>query len=212
MANKNITSIKVYSDPQHEAAMRSDIEKAKNALTKVVEIWDSLDIGPIPDLLTLVSDPEAGYSGAVNRNIEVPAQPGKFQLSRELYIKSLSIPVPNQLYLSCRECKRLKLCMKTGLWQIIDGKVEVVEMEAEMLIDSQSIYASTPEQKKFIEDVNMFVNALNAIGEKTELLIGRPCEFQFFMNKAFRVAQKSLPGPYIIELDPSLLRGVLSVI
>ena len=201
--------MKVYSDPMHEAAMRLDIEKAQNALTRVVEIWNDLDIGPIPDLPSLVSNPEAAYSEAVNRNIEVPAQPGKFQLSKELYIKSLSIPVPNALYLASRDCKRLSLTLKPGFWEIVDGKVEPVEWEAEALIDLKSIYASTPEQQKLVEDVIRFVDALNAIGEKTELLMGRPCEYQFFRDKPFRLAQQSFPGPFIVEMDPSQLRQIL---
>lgn len=201
--------MKVYSDPQYEAAMRADISKAQTAITRVVEIWNDLNIGPIPDLTRLISDPEKAYGEAVNRNIEVPVQPGKFQLSRSLYIQSLSIPVPNALYLSCRECRKLSLTMKPGFWEISDGKVEPVEWEAEMLIDSQSIYASTEEQVKLVENVIRFVDALNAIGEKTELLMGRPCEYQFFREKPFRLAQQSFPGPFIVEMDPVGLRSIL---
>jgi hypothetical protein len=209
MEKQNFKPMKVYSDPVHEQQTRTDIENAQAALTKVVEIWNDLNIGPVTDLVKLINDPEAAYSEAVNRNIEVPVQPGKFQLSRELYIKSLSIPVPNQLYIACRDCKKIPLTRRPGLWEVSEGKVVPVEFEAEMLIDAKSVFARTEEHQKLVEDVIRFVDSLNAIGEKTELLMGRPCEYQFFRDKPFRVIQESYPGPFKVEMDPSLMREIL---
>ena len=200
--------VKIWSDPVYEASVRVDLEKAKVSLQKVVDTWAELDIGPITDLHALINNCEQEYSAAVNANVETPVFPGKYQVSKDVWIRTLNIPVPNQLYVACRECRKNSYCQKPVLWQIVDGKVEAIEIEVFYLADANSIYAK-PDQMKFVEDVIKYVETTNAIAEKLELLMGRPCEHQFYLGKPFRITQLSYPGPFKLELVPSALKELL---
>lgn len=206
---KNNFPVKVYSDPLHEGTVRAELLKATILLNKVVDTWTDLDIGPIDDLQALINNCEAEYSKAVNRNVEVPVMPGKYQISKDVWLKTLSIPVPNSLFVACRESRKLTLCQNRELWQLVDGKIEMAEDIANLLIDANTIYARTPEQLTFCEYVLKYIEASNALSAKLTLLAGRPCEFQFYTGKPFRVLQKSFPGPYIMELIPSELKAIL---
>jgi hypothetical protein len=206
---KNNFPVKVYSDPSYEDAVRADLLKAKILLNKVVNSWTDLDVGPLDDLQTLINNCEGEYSKAVNRNVEVPVMPGKYQISKDVWLKNLSIPVPNSLYVACRESRKITHCQNRELWQLVDGKIEMAQDVANSLIDANSIYARTPEQLTFCEHVLKYVEASNVISEKLFLFGGRPCELQFYAEKPFSIVQKSFPGPYFMELIPSQLNQIL---
>jgi hypothetical protein len=159
--------VKVYSDPVYEATVRIGLEKARNLLGKVIDKWNELDIGPVVDLQALIRNCEQEYSTAINRNVEVPVQAGKYQISKDIWIKTLNIPVPNMLYIACRECRKQPYCQNIGLWQIVDGKVEMVEGEAEALIDAQSIYSDDPVKIRFAEDMKIFVDLFNSLNVRS---------------------------------------------
>jgi hypothetical protein len=111
--------------------------------------------------------------------------------------------------MACRESRKLAFCQNRDLWQLDDGKIEMVEDVAFPLIDANSVYARTPEQIQFCEDVLKYLDASNAISARLDLFQGKPSEHAFYLGKPFRITQKSYPGPFSLELIPSALKEYL---
>jgi hypothetical protein len=205
MKTTELTPVRVFRDENYEAKTKVELQSAKIALQKIVDTWNGLEIGPVTDLSSLVLNPEQAYKEALNKNIEVPVQPGKYQISKDVWIQTLSIPVPDLLYTSCRDARKNQYTMMPELWSIIEGEAILNESEAEVLTDSRSIYVNTPEKVKLAEDILRYIELTNLLSAKCELLSGSPSVNNFFIGK-FHLTQKSYPGPFTLELIPDKLR------
>lgn len=201
-------SVCVYRDMKHEETTKAELEKAKAALENVVNIWNGLDVGTVTDIVSLINNPEKCYSEALYADVEVPQQPGKYQIAKDVYIRSLSVALPNQLYVACKNCRKLTYAINSELWSVSGDQVLMNETGATALTDSQSIYVTTDEQKKRAEDILKFIELINMFALKfpSDFLLQTPSANNFFGNGKFYITQKSFPGPYSLEIIPSKLR------
>ena len=113
----------VYRNEKNECQVLAELDLTRKALQGVIDAWLVLDIGPVVDLTALVMNCEEAYTRAVNKDVEVPVFPGKYQISKDIWLKTISIPVPNLLYVKCRDVRRLNYWREADLWRIEEGKV-----------------------------------------------------------------------------------------
>jgi predicted XRE-type DNA-binding protein len=213
MKNNYRTPIKVWSDPIGEVATRLEIEKSRIALQKCLEIWCELNLGVCKDITALVLNPEKAYSEAISENVKVPVQPGaKFQIAKDVYIRSLSIPIPDKLYRICRDCRKFQFSIMPELWIIEGNKVIMNQDKGFEIIDSQSIYISDPEKIQLISDLQTWVTLTNNLNQKLigELMRTNPATNEFCRGK-FKITDKYVGNNYQYEIaiDPEFLRQLL---
>jgi hypothetical protein len=214
MKNENVTPVRVYRDELNEASVKIQIEKSRIALQKVLDTWSEADLGICKDITALVLNPEKAYSEAINENVEVPVQPGaKYQIAKDVYIQSLSIPVPNQLYVACRDARKLQFSVMMEIWSIENEKTIVLNQdEAEKLIDAMSIYCNDPDKKEMIDKLQAWVKITNYLNQKLggEFLRPNPVTNEFCRRK-FKITDKYVGNNYQYEItiDPEFLRQLL---
>jgi hypothetical protein len=156
-------NVKVYSDPIHEETIKKELAAAQDALKSVLDVWNGLDLVPCKEIHALIMNPQKVYATAVEELAVVPVSVGRFQISKQAYINTLDIPIPDSLYRVCKQARTHPFAGLKELWQVVDDKVQLVESEAGNLIDSQSIYASSEAQAAFCQKVNNFVEAVNEL-------------------------------------------------
>lgn len=165
------------------------------------------------NLTELILDPEKSYSEAVYADVKVPQQPDvKYQIAKDVYIRSLSIPIPNDLYVGCRNCRKQPHCLNTALWNVSDGQVVMNQEVANQLIDSQSIYCSDPNKQVLIKNLVNLCDLLNKCNEglSGELLRPNPVTTEFCRGKF--IIQDEYVGnnyKYKIAIDPEFLRSLV---
>jgi len=211
--NEEITCI--YRNEDFENQTRADIQKAKEAIENMINIWMDLDVGGIVDVIELINDPEKAYSEAVHRTVEVPQLPGKFQIAKDVYIQTLSIPIPDQLYRACRDCRKHPYCFDTSLWGIKEGNFILNEEIANELIDSQSIYCDDPEKQEIITDYINLCELLNKFNTHLlgDFLRATPvtiefCRGRFVIADAYIEHEYGKNYTYALTPDPEFLRSL----
>jgi hypothetical protein len=165
MKKDNVTSVRVYRDELHEANTKRDLQAAQTALQAVLKVWNSLELTACNDIFQLILNPQTVYKEAVNELAVVPITAGRFQVSKDVYIKSLDVPIPDSLYRICRTARGLQYTNLPALWSVSGDQIIMNETEANQLIDFQSIYASG-EKIKLAEDLTKFVNLYNELNLK----------------------------------------------
>ena len=209
--NENVTPVRVWRNELHEANTKRELQTAQTALQSCLDVWNGLELTVCNDIFALILNPETAYKKAVNELAVVPVTVGRFQVSKDAYIQTLDVPIPDSLYRACREARKVLYTNMPELWSIEnDNTIVLNETEANQLIDSQSIYASG-EKIQLAKDLQKFVELFNSIDSRLqgELLYPSVHATNYFLQK-FSFTQKSYPGPYSLELIPDKLREWLS--
>jgi hypothetical protein len=212
MKKENLTPVKVYSDPVHEAKTRIELEKARVSLQACLDIWNGLKLVPCNDIFALIMNPQTVYGNAVNQLAEPPVQPGRFQIAKSVYISTLDVPIPDNLYRAAKSARQLTYSAMPELWTVSESGLNVVLDEAESgaLIDSQSVYVSDPLKIELIADLTTLCELMNKVNLKLPEELLRPdLETNGFFRDKFLLTQKSYPGPFSVSLDPAFLRTLL---
>ena len=166
MKRKNdVTPVRIFRNELHEANTKRELQTAQTALQAVLKVWNSLELTACNDIFQLILNPETAYKKAVNELAVVPVTVGRFQVSKEAYINTLEIPIPDSLYRSAREARKVQFANLPELWSVSGDQIVLNETEAETLIDSQSIYASG-EKIKLAEDLTKFVDLFNSLNSR----------------------------------------------
>jgi hypothetical protein len=204
--------VKVYSDPVHEAKTRIELEKARVSLQACLDIWNGLNMVPCTDIFALIMNPQTVYGSAVNQLAEPPVQTGRFKISKEAYINTLEIPVPDSLYRAAREARKQTFCAMPELWTVSESGLNVVldETEGGALIDSQSIYLSDPDKITKVENVIKMVELMNIVNRemKGQFMPPSPHVYQF-IDQMFTLTQKTCEDMFELKIDPAFLRSLL---
>ena len=209
---KNQTCI--YRDEAHEKKVKSDLESARQSLQNVLNVWNSLDLVPCTDICSLVLNPQESYKKAIDELAVVPITAGRFQVNKQAYINTLDIPVPDELYRACRDCRRIQFAGIGELWNVSGDQVILNESEADHYINAQSIFANgDPGKMKLAKDLVKFTELFNSLNERLGYKLENPVAIghQFFRDK-FRFEQKSYGGHFILEVDPQKVREWLSAL
>jgi hypothetical protein len=205
------TPVCVYRNPEHEATTEAELKTAQKALQTVLDVWNSLKLVPCTDIYGLIMNPQKIYGDSVNKLAEPPVQAGRFQVSKSAYIQTLDIPLPEELYRAAKSARQQPFCAgNPELWNVSGDQVVLNYLEAEYLIDSQSIYLSDPAKIEKVENMIKLCEYMNKVNSDLsgELLPPTPYVNQFCQGK-FLLTQKSYPGPYEMSVDPAFLRYLI---
>jgi hypothetical protein len=176
----------------------------------VLDVWNGLNLLPCEDIYSLVLNPQKVYSDAVNKLAEVPEQKGRFQVSKAAYIQTLEIPVPDLLYRAARTTRQMPFTCSEGIWQTVNGKVELIEKEATALIASCSVYTSSPDKIALAEKLKAFCDSFNSLSLalKSDFTPPLPGWQRFFIGK-FILRQDNSQDPFTITVDPAYLKTII---
>lgn len=153
----------IFQDESYERITRDEINEAHEAMTKMLNAWNSLKLGPISttsELFDLLTVPQLMFNEAVsNRQKQTddtnrPA-PGSIP------------PQPDAFYSAAAAAKALPYCNREyGLFSVVKGKVAIIEQAANLYIYNRTIYADTESQIEFARDVENFTKTFNSINAK----------------------------------------------
>ena len=163
--NNEFAPVRVWRNEQNETTIKSDLQTAQTALQSCLDVWNSLELIQCTDIFALILNPETAYKKAVNELAVVPVTVGRFQISKEAYINTLEIPIPDSLYRVCRDARKVQFTNLPELWSIESDKVVMNETEANQLINSQSIYASG-DKIQLAKDLQTFVDLFNSLNSR----------------------------------------------
>lgn len=205
---KTIEAKKVYTNAEYEATTRAQLQAAKKLLQGLLDTWNKLNIGSCTDLNELLMRPERVYHNAIDKLVEVPST-GRFHVKKEVILSQLDLPDPLPLYQSAKVIRQQPFCASAELWEVVDDKVTLVEGEAFLLIDSQTIYA-VGEKAQIAEDLVKLCAMYNNLNIRLggTLLVGSPWSFNHFRG-SFILRQTSNNGLYEIAPDIDFLRQVV---
>ena len=120
MKKAELLPVCVYRNPANEELVKKELIAAKNALQSVLNVWQDLDLIPITDIFQLIMNPQKSYSEAIEKLAVVPVQAGRFQVSKQAYINTLDIPIPDSLYQTAKSARQHSYCGIRDLWKV-DG-------------------------------------------------------------------------------------------
>jgi hypothetical protein len=203
--------VPVFRDLQHEQQMTADIEKTRRALQELVDTWHSLDIAPLNDLPALLQDPRAYYDRTLAATIELPKQTGKYQVSKQQYIRSLDTPDPAPLVKLAAEVRRAPHAKNPLLWTLAGDQVQTNPDAAQQLINAATVYARTPEQLQLITDLQTTAELLNSLDDRmNNELLHQNAHAHAFLTRLFDIVTETYPGPARLRLSPDRLLQVLN--
>ena len=198
-----------FTDPAYEAKTKTELEASREALQKLIDVWNSLELVPCTDLFQLVTQPEKYYSKIVHETTEVPDSFGRYQLRKDVFVSLLDIPVPDQLYRAAREARKQPFIGIITLWNIVDGKTVVMDVgEAEKLVKAHCIYVENNEQKKFVEAVKAYAEASNYLHDVITGSTGKRIEFMV----PFSITGRALPIISQVKVEIDVLRQLLKLL
>ena len=132
---------------------------------------------------SLILNPQKVYADAISTLAEPPQSGGRFQISKEAYIQTLDVPIPDNLHRIRRECKKVIYTNIPELWSVENDKI------------------------KLAKDIQTFVELFNSINTRVnnELLRGGPIMGQYFLNK-FILTEKFYKGPFELSILPDTFK------
>src|SRR4030042_4383858 len=165
LKKEKLTPLRVFRDEAYELKTSQDLETARQNLQVVLDMWNGLDLIPCTDIVQLILNPQTVYGNAVNQLAEPPATKGRFQISKQAYISTLDVPIPDNLYRSAREARRYSFAAMPDLWSVSGNQIVMNETEKEALINSQSVYISNPDKIKLVKKLQSWVDLTNQLNE-----------------------------------------------
>lgn len=195
----------IYRDEKFETETRAGIRATFDALVKLIDIWDSLDVGPCSNLWWLCTNAGQFYSDTYQSRVEIPKEIGRYQIKPDVFLSLVSVPTPNSLYLAAKAVVKSPAFGYQQIWSIQDGKIFQDEAETEKIIHSRNIYANNESQKalglaviEFV-NINCFVNSFFKIIPWTHAP-GLP----------WQLTGRAYPHVADLVLEPEQLRVIIS--
>jgi hypothetical protein len=195
----NVTTVRVYRNELNEISVTKDLQAAQNVLQAVLNVWSGLELTPCNNICALIMNPETAYKKAINELAVVPVTAGRFQVSKEAYISTLDIPIPDSLYRAARAARQQPHAVNRELWNIEGDKVVMNETEAEELINSGNIYCTDEKQIKFARRLTDLVTLWNEVDRDLQGVLITPQIRGSLMGK-FNITDKG------IEINPDVLK------
>jgi hypothetical protein len=197
----------IYTDTQFIEQIKHELEMAQDALQRMLDTWNGLDMVPVTNLWELMISPNTVYTRAVGEIGEATVSHGRFQIKKDVFINLVQAPVPNELYLACNNSK---LCSMTGhpeLWSVSeDGKTVILDQaKADLLIYDSDIYVENEKQKEFAENILTFLKTTNWLHDNMPLLPGLGMRYGY----PYALIERSSQFVNKLELQPSELRELL---
>jgi len=152
---------KVFEDPHYEALTLAEIEKAREAVEKVLTEWNAMK-------LQHISTPSELYDLVWNHELMVREALAALKLENGANIPG-SVPAdPYAFTDAVAKAKRYPFAKREhALFKIEKKKTVVTDIEkASELANVRSIYAYNPKQEQFAEDLKTFEEVFNLINAK----------------------------------------------
>lgn len=207
---KKVQQTLIYQDEQHQSKIKQELESSKRALQTLLNIWDGLQLTPCTDIHSLIMNSEKIYSEAIEKLAVVPVQSGRFQVSKQAFIQSLDVPVPQELYKAAKLAQQQPFAAVPELWLVEGNNVKLNESEAETYVNALNVYATDLDKIKLAQDLSHFCDLANSLNERLNgqlLSYYNPATIGLFREK-FSLTEA--PGPtWIIRLNPEYLKKVV---
>lgn len=207
MKNKNTFPECIYRDEGFEQKTKSELQKAEEALQKLLDVWNSLDLAPLhTTLFELAYNPQKVHGASVSEVAEMPIVLGKFQLKKDVFLNILDIPVPDQLYRAARECRSHSWTGVPELWSVMDGKTVIMDLDlADSYIYANSVFIENEAQKEIADHVIKYVEISNYLHSKYQELQGMGSQFGI----PYTLVERGFPFTARLQLEPIQLRELL---
>ena len=150
----------IYRNELHEEAVRQEIAWCLEEIKKLVTVWDALKVTKLTDtgmMYDLIFDTENRLSMEVARRSY--ASGDKIDRSRLNTGPLLAVASKVRQYAVASK--------GSAVFEFNDGSVTVNEAAAEELIGIQRIYARTPAQVEFYENLRQFEVLFNTLDAQT---------------------------------------------
>lgn len=194
-----------YRDLLFEEQTKAELKKALEAQQKMLNAWYGTGIDvPCTNLFQLMHAPQKVYGDAVKSQAEIPIAHGKFQISKDVFLNILDIPVPNQLYIAAREARNQIQAGRPELWSIEGNKVVMDQELANELIHSKDVYTENEAQERFVEATLKYIELSNYLVETIKAMPGMGMSF----GMPFTLIEKHALIN-IVQLEPVQLRETL---
>lgn len=167
MKTKEFKPVRVYRDELFEMKTRHEMDACRTQMQAIANEWLKMGIGDVPEIHGLLMRPQTVYNDKINAMIDAPKTDGKFAVKKSAYMDTLALPDPTALINACNIAKQQTWCGVPGLWDMDGVTVVLNEQAAEQYIDSQSIYANTPERAEFVDDMQKFCDMFNDMNKRT---------------------------------------------
>lgn len=201
--------IQVYRNTEYEEKVKKDLQISRDAMQNILNEWLILEIGPCMGLNDLVLRPRAVFDRAVNDMITVPQTSGPFKINPAQYKEQLVLPDPSALFDACKKALQLPYCAMYGIFIVNDFIVEIDKEASNELINSQSIYTSTPDKIKLAEDLQTWIKLTNSLNIRLNHELfdsANPIDNKFFMQKFGFVGGNGRGSNATLVLIPDKLR------
>ena len=195
----------IYKDEKFEDEARKGLKQTFDALVNLIEIWNSLEVGPCPDFLYLAQNASQVYTNAFHARVESPDHIGTLQISREAFLNIVEVPIPNNLFVAAREVQKSPFYGYSDVWSLVDGEIIEDEAGREAVIHSRNIYAQDARQAELAKSIVEYVRLSNFIIQ----------EFKELQWRGIPVPPFTLTGVYLrtineLKLEVEQLRYVLT--
>jgi len=188
-----------YEDTAFMAKTTKELKEAKDALQKMLDCWNELGLPALhTTLFRLAHDPQGVHAEAVP-----VITGGKLQLSKDVFMKITDVPCPNQLYIAARLARNQIWTGRPDLWSIEGKTVILNEPLAKALIESYNITVDNEAQKKFVDEVVLYVKMSNSVNEQLKAL-----PWMRMPAVPFTLTEKSFPIICGLELQADQLREI----
>ena len=196
----------IFEDKAYQEKTRKELQNAKEALQDLLDCWIKLDLGTVPDnnLFNLTYRTADVYNEAVYEVAEVPVTAGKFQLNKDVFMKLLNVPIPNDLYLKANAAKKHSWTGVPTLWYIDGDNVIMNQDEADKFIYANNITITNEDQKKFVKAVYAYLENGNYLYQTLQNLPG----FNAF-TVPFTLIEKGFPLLPKLQLEVINLKNIL---
>ena len=191
----------VYTDEKFIAETTEAIQKALTAQQRLLDCWNSLNIGECPNLFQLAHDPYNCYRKAV----KIPATAGSYRIG-EAFLEIDGVMLPNELYIIAREAKRCIMTGRRDLWSIEDNKTVILNQDvADKLIHSQDIYVENEAQKEFVRHCIAYVEAGEYLYQKLQTMV----TMKSAVNVPFTMKATGFAFINSLQLEPEAIREMI---
>jgi hypothetical protein len=178
---KEFKPLRVYRDELFEMKTRHEMDASRMHMQAIADAWLKMGIGDVPEIHGLLMRPQTVYDNKINAMIDAPKTDGKFAVKKSAYMDTLALPDPSALIGACNSAKQQTWCGVPGLWDMDGGTVVLNDDTAAQYIDSQSIYANTPERAEFVNDMQKFCDMFNDMNKRTKGELINPMDS--FLNR-----------------------------
>ena len=196
--------ILIYQDLAFEQETRKGLKQTFEALVKLLDVWNSLEVGQCDNYLSLVNNAASVYTEAFNSTVECPGNIGKYQISREAFLNVVEAPIPNNLYVAAKAVQKTPCFGYPDIWSVVGGKI-IEDAEArEAVIHSRNIYANNEHQKELAIGVIEYVRLSNYLDAQFKEI-----PWQYVPAPPWIMVGRSFPHLSMLTLEIEQLRVIL---